>query len=143
MTEGGAGCGGKDHCRTDAPDDLSGFRGREEEGWAHVSDAVLAAGVFGGVGLPDDGLNDSGDEHPVLADACRDDGLDVEHVLSAVIRPDSEVGVVLDGNADEAGYGVLGGFGEGVGIVCGWRGGRLSFGSRGCGCVLCVEGRGG
>jgi hypothetical protein len=38
-------------------------------------------------------LNDSGNEHPVFADACGDDGLDVEHVLSAVVRPDSEVGV--------------------------------------------------
>lgn len=91
MSENAAGCSWKDHCWSSAPDDISRLGGREEEGWAHVADAVLAAGVFGGIRLPDDRLNDSGDEHPVFGDAYGDDGLNVEHVLGSVVGADSEV----------------------------------------------------
>ena len=91
--------------------------------------------VLGGVGLPDDGLDDAGDEHPVRAELRGDDGLDVEDVLRAVVGADGEVGVVLEGNADEAGDGVLRGLGEGFGVV----GGSGLLCGEGCGEEKCCE----
>ena len=74
---------------------------------------------MGGVGLPDDGLDDARDEHRVRVEARGDDGLDVEDVLRAVVRADGEVGVVLEGYADESSHRVLRGLGEGLGVVGG------------------------
>lgn len=51
---------------------------------------------------------------------ARDEVPAVEHVLGAVAGRDVEVVVVLDGNADEAGYGVLRSLPKCIGILrCG------------------------
>ena len=129
LAEGRAGGGGDDNCRPKAPDQLAGFCRREKEGWVHVSEAVFSAGVRGWGRLPDDGLNGPRDQHPFFADADRNHGLNVEHVLGSVVRPDSKVRVVLKGNADEAGDGILCGLGQGSRVVCGCsrRGRRLGL----------------
>src|SRR6185437_16759342 len=68
LTEELVGGGGEDPGRADAPDELSGLGGREEEGGAHVAEAELAARGLCGVGLPDDGLDDARDKHRVGAE---------------------------------------------------------------------------
>jgi hypothetical protein len=59
----------EDHGGAEAADELTGMGGREEEGWVHVAEAQLAIGVLGGGGLPNEGLDNAGDEKPVFADA--------------------------------------------------------------------------
>jgi hypothetical protein len=77
------------------------LRGRhEEEGPRRVSQAPFAAAVRSDIGLIDHGEDHPVDEKPFTkVDGI--DGLDVEGVLRPVVRSDAEVGVVLEGEADQ------------------------------------------
>ena len=90
-------------CRASTPDQLARLEKRKEERGIHVPEAKLASGRLVRIRLPYDGLNNAGDEIPILGDVDRYNGLNVEHVLGTVIRPNIEVSVVLEGNADQAG----------------------------------------
>ena len=57
--------------------------------------------------LIDERRNDPHDEVPVLAQAYRYHRLNVEYVLSAVVRSEVELGIVLKRHADEAGHRIL------------------------------------
>ena len=94
-------------CRASTPDQLARLEKRKEERGIHVPEAKLASGRLVRIRLPYDGLNNAGDEIPILGDVDRYNGLNVEHVLGTVIRPNIEVGVVLEGNANQAGRRVL------------------------------------
>ncbi len=118
LTEGGTGGGWDDNGRPEAPDQLAGFCRREKEGWVHVAKPILSARVRGWGWLPDDRLNGPGDQHPFFVETNGNYGLNIEHVLRSVVGPDAEVGIVLKGNADETGDGVLCGPGQVSRLVC-------------------------
>jgi hypothetical protein len=87
--------------------------------------------------LINDWSDDARDKVPAVGQAYRDDRLNVEHVLGAVTGRNIEVVVVLDGNADQAGYGVLRRLPECIGILrCVRRFvgsiGRLVLSQKGC-----------
>jgi hypothetical protein len=57
-----------------------------------------------------------------LRKAQRNHRLNVQNILSAVGRPDTEIEVFLNGNADQAGYQILRRVSERIGVGCGGRG---------------------
>src|SRR5262249_2054188 len=62
------------------------------------------------------------DEVPVVAYFQWNHWLDIQHILCTVSRVNPRVVVVLHGNADEAGDGVLGSLSQSIGIGCRfWR----------------------
>lgn len=73
-------------CRASTPDQLARLEKRKEERGIHVPEAKLASGRLVRIRLPYDGLNNAGDEIPILGDVDRYNGLNVEHVLGTVIR---------------------------------------------------------
>src|SRR5664280_811104 len=73
-------------CRASTPDQLARLEKRKEERGIHVPEAKLASGRLVRIPLPYDGLNNAGDEIPILGDVDRYNGLNVEHVLGTVIR---------------------------------------------------------
>src|ERR1035441_8224388 len=85
----------------DTPNQFARLRWREEERGIHVAESKPALRSLTDVRLPDDWLNDASNQVPVLADANRNDGLDIQYVLSAVIRSNSKSRVVLERNADK------------------------------------------
>ena len=107
LAEDGTGGSRNDQRRSHTPDQLSGLPRRQKERWVHVSQPVLAAGVLLWIGLPDNRLNDSRDQVPVVAELDRNHGLNVQHILRAVVRPVGEVRVVLQRHADQAGHRIL------------------------------------
>lgn len=109
----GIGCSRKYKGRPDAPSDLAPLW-REQEGRVDATQSVDAGGLQGipgrlgdGKRLIDDGGDPTGDEIPIFRDAERNHGLDVNDILGAVGWADVEVPVFLNGNADEAGDGIL------------------------------------
>src|SRR5580704_5545905 len=96
--------------RSYAPDQLVRFARREQEGGLHVAqavDATLRRGSHRREWLIDDGSNPANDHVPVVVNFHWNHRLDVQHILRAVSGIDAEVVVVLHGNADEAGDGIL------------------------------------
>src|SRR6266566_6646279 len=118
LTEGRTGGGREDDGRPETPDQLAGFCRRNKEGWVHVPKPKLSASVRAGGGLPDDRLNGPRDQHPFFVEANGNYGLNVEHVLRSVVRPDAKVRIVLKGNAYQTGDGVLRGFSQVSRLVC-------------------------
>jgi len=57
--------------------------------------------------LRDDRQDGAGDEIPARVQMERNDGLDVQHVLSFVEWPDVEIGIVLERHADQVGDRIL------------------------------------
>ncbi len=51
--------------------------------------------------VPDDRQDGAGDDVPVFIDVEGNDGLQVDHVLGAAMRPVAEIEVVLDRETDE------------------------------------------
>jgi len=96
-----------------APDQLAPLWGQEECG-LHVSEAIEPG--LRANGLENNRRDPSDDEVPVLPEADRNHRLDVQNVLDAFARPDVEVPVFLEGNADEASDWILCSFPEGIGI---------------------------
>ena len=89
--------------------------------WAACAEAGGAE--FGRAGsrsdwLVDDGSDPANDHVPVFVEFYGNHGLDIQDVLRAVPRFKAWVDVVLQGNADEAGYGVLRGFSQRFGLCC-------------------------
>ncbi len=122
------GCSRQYQTRPDAPDHLALLR-HEEKRRVHVPQPIDASGLRGRPGclrdrkgLVDDWCNPTNDQIPVLRYAERDHRLDVQNILGAVSRAIVEVEVLLDGNADEAGYRVLRRISQRVGVYgCRWR----------------------
>ena len=131
LTEVRAGGGRDNNRRADTPDQLAGFCRREKEGRVHVPNPILAPTVCGGGRLPHNRLNDSRDQHPLFADASGNHRLNVEHVLGAIVRPDTKVRIVLKGNADKTGDGILRGLGQASRVIRGRRRRGRHLGLRG------------
>ena len=112
---------------------LRGFAGEKKKRGIHISESVPALCRLLHVRLPDDRQNDAVDQVPVLADVDGNDRLDVQHILVAVILPDSESRVVLERNTDERSYWVLRGFCQGSRLCLVGFGGRTR-GLIGCCC---------
>src|SRR5258708_3873901 len=91
-----------------------GIRRRQERGETYVAQAEASAPAGGEARLRDQRDDRTGDEIPVVGQSNRNDRLDVEDVLSALVVGGavSEIGIVLEWHADDVGHRVLRDLGE-------------------------------
>ena len=122
-----------------APNQLVRFARREQEGGLHIAKAGNAN--LRPKRLVNDGGDPANDQIPVLAKLQWNHRLDVHYILCTVSGINTRVAVILHGNADEAGHGVLRRFSQCVGIgSCGWRFLRGNLSSLRCnGSILCNQ----
>jgi hypothetical protein len=62
-----------------------------------------------GAGCEMMGHDPANDQVPAFACATRNDRLNIQHILNAIIRTNAKIAVVLNWNTDQAGHRVLNG----------------------------------
>src|SRR5258708_22964042 len=103
-------CCGQLEGRSNSPDQLSRLLGCNEKCRLPISETVLSR--FGSSRcvrhwLVDDRRNPAEEQVPVFRDSNWYHGLNIQHVLISVAGIRSKIGVVLQRDADEAGYWIL------------------------------------